>query len=154
MSVALSIGQLSERTGVKVTTIRYYEKTGLIPEASRNAGNQRRYSQAQLDRLTFIRHARELGFDMDKVRALLDISDMPEVAGHAADEIARDHIAVIKDRIAQLTLFQTELERMVDACRNGHAGTCRVIEVLADHAKCSTDHGRAGTILPRPGSNG
>ena len=67
----LSIGQLSKRSGVKVTTIRYYEKTGMIPEAPRNAGNQRRYGKDQLERLRFIRHARELGFHRTMVYHVL-----------------------------------------------------------------------------------
>ncbi|MEO0828996.1 MAG: helix-turn-helix domain-containing protein, partial [Pseudomonadota bacterium] len=150
----MSIGQLSERSGVKVTTIRYYEKSGLIPAAPRNSGNQRRYGQAHLDQLRFIRHARDLGFDMDAIRALLEMSATPQASCHAADNIAQTHLASIKERIAQLTLLQTELERMIDACQHGRICDCRVIEVLADHAECSTDHGRIGSVSAREGKVG
>ena len=143
----LSIGQLSKRSGVKVTTIRYYEKTGMIPEAPRNAGNQRRYDKDQLERLRFIRHARDLGFDMESIRTLVDMAAEPQESCHAADSIARAHLVTITDRIAQLTLLQKELERMVNECQHGHVCDCRVIEVLADHAECSTDHGRIALAL-------
>jgi DNA-binding transcriptional MerR regulator len=150
--MAYSIGQLSQKSGVKVPTIRYYEKTGLIPEAPRNAGNQRRYDQGHLDRLTFIRHARDLGFDMQDIRDLLEMSETPQASCHAADSIARAHLETIRERIAQLSLLQTELERMVNECSHGHMSDCRVIKVLADHAHCTTDHGRTGSIVPKSGS--
>ncbi len=144
----LSIGQLSQRSGVKVPTIRYYEKIGIIPIAPRNTGNQRIYGSKHLERLNFIRHARDLGFDMDSIRALLDMSSTPQVSCHTADSIARAHLDMVRDRIAQLTLLQHELERMVDECRHGNICDCRVIEILADHAECSTDHGRMASGLP------
>lgn len=140
--MSYSIGQLSARAGVKVPTIRYYEQVGLLPEAPRNAGNQRRYEVVHLERLRFIKHARELGFDMDDIRALLAMAEHPQDSCHAADSIARDHLVVIRDRIAQLRLLEQELERMVKECAHGRVCECRVIEVLADHAECCTEHGK------------
>ena len=67
-----TIGTLARRTGTKVQTIRYYEQIGLMPEPGRTEGGQRRYGDAELDRLAFIRHARELGFPLEDVRALLE----------------------------------------------------------------------------------
>ncbi len=145
--MTLSIGQLSKRTGVKVPTIRYYEKIGIIPAAPRNPGNQRIYGPEHLKRLNFIRHARDLGFDIDSIRALLDMSSTPQASCHAADSIARAHLEMVRDRIAQLTLLQKELERMVNECSHGKLCDCRVIEILADHEQCSTDHGRITTGL-------
>jgi DNA-binding transcriptional MerR regulator len=146
--LTLTIGQLSQRSAVKVPTIRYYEKIGIMPEAPRNEGNQRRYGEKHLERLQFIRHARDLGFDMDSIRALLDMSSTPQASCHAADSIARAHLNAIQERIDQLTLLQRELERMVDECSHGNICDCRVIEILADHAECTTDHGRIGSGLP------
>lgn len=146
--MTLSIGQLSEQSGVKVTTIRYYEKTGMLPEAPRNAGNQRRYSDIHLQQLRFIRHARDLGFDMESIRTLVDMSAQPQSSCHVADSIAQAHLVTIRNRIAQLMLLQKELERMVNECQHGHVCDCRVMEILADHAECSTDHGRITLGLP------
>lgn len=148
----ISIGQLSAQSGVKVPTIRYYEKTGMIPEAPRNAGNQRCYGDEHLGQLRFIRHARDLGFDMDDIRALLEMSSSPQASCHDADSIARAHLETIRARIAQLTVLQQELERMVSECQHGRVCDCRVIEVLADHAECATDHGRIGTVVPTSGA--
>ena len=66
----LSIGELSRRAEVKVPTIRYYEQIGLMPETNRTEGKQRRYDKTAVARLAFIRHARELGFEVDPIRPL------------------------------------------------------------------------------------
>ena len=66
----LSIGELSKRTGVKIPTIRYYEQQGLIDAPERSEGNQRRYEPAQLERLSFIKHARDLGIPIGSVKEL------------------------------------------------------------------------------------
>ena len=140
-----SIGELAKRTGSKVQTIRYYEQTGLMPQPGRTAGNHRFYGQTHVDRLAFIRHSRELGFPLDAIRELLDLSDDPNRQCDQADRIARAHLHEVKTRIASLAALQSELERMVRQCRHGRIADCRVIEVLADHAKCATDdhHTRA-----------
>ena len=144
----LSIGQLSDRAGVKVPTIRYYEKIGLLPDVPRNAGNQRRYGRNELERLRFIRHSRDLGFDMEDIRTLLDMAATPQASCHAADSIARAHLEAIRARIAQLSLLEDELQRMVEECAHGRVCECRVIEVLADHSECKTDHGRIALSVP------
>src|SRR5690606_8356649 len=71
ISMNLSIGDLARRTGVKVPTIRYYEQIGLLPSPPRTAGGQRRYGEDELKRLDFIRHARDLAFDIEDIRQLL-----------------------------------------------------------------------------------
>ena len=81
----LAIGTLSRRTGTKVQTIRYYEEIGLMNEAGRTAGGQRRYFEKDLDRLAFIRHSRQLGFSLDSIRELLDLSDNPSQSCAEAD---------------------------------------------------------------------
>lgn len=136
----LTIGKLGEAVGVKVPTIRYYEQIGLLPEPDRSAGNQRLYGQSALDRLAFIRHARELGFPLDAIRDLLSLSDRPDQSCAAADVIARAQLAEVESRLARLTALKGELERMVVQCAGGRIADCRVIEVLGDHSLCATDH--------------
>jgi DNA-binding transcriptional MerR regulator len=136
----LTIGKLGEAAGVKVPTIRYYEQIGLLPEPDRSAGNQRLYGQSALDRLAFIRHARELGFPLDAIRDLLSLSDRPDQSCAAADVIARAQLAEVESRLARLTALKGELERMVVQCAGGRIADCRVIEVLGDHSLCATDH--------------
>jgi DNA-binding transcriptional MerR regulator len=140
----LSIGVLARETGCKVPTIRYYEQVGLMPPPIRSAGNQRRYGPAHVARLGFIRHARELGFPLDRVRAILALGDRPDHSCAEVDRIARDQLAAVEARIARLTALKEELERMVKQCGSGTVADCRVIDVLSHytHDHClHEDHG-------------
>ena len=136
----IAIGELARRTGVKVPTIRFYEQIGLIAPPPRTEGNQRRYGRPEVDRLNFIRHARELGFEVEDIRQLLAMTASPQASCHTADSIARNHLAEIDRRIASLTALRTELGRMVEECGHGRVCDCRIIEVLADHSQCAADH--------------
>ena len=140
----LSIGDLSRRTGTKVQTIRYYEKIGIMPDPGRTAGNQRRYGDAELDRLLFVRHARQLGFSLEAIRELLSLSDSPYKSCGEVDGIARRQLQHVEQRIARLKALQTELARMVDECAGGSVGDCRVLQVLRDHDECLTEHQEIG----------
>lgn len=136
----LPIGELARRTAVKVPTIRFYEQIGLLPTPPRTEGNQRRYGKPEVDRLNFIRHARELGFEVDDIRELLAMSTEPQASCHQADSIARNHLAEVDRRIASLQALRSELSRMIDECGHGHICDCRIIEALADHSLCATEH--------------
>jgi Cu(I)-responsive transcriptional regulator len=140
----LSIGTLAKRTGTKVQTIRYYEQIGLLPAPGRTEGGQRRYSEGDLDRLAFVRHARQLGFTLDAIRELLDLSDNPARSCAEVDRIAQRQLAEVEARIARLEALRTELGRMVRECRRDTVADCRVLEILRDHATCLTDHGTPG----------
>lgn len=136
----LTIGKLSQATGVKVPTIRYYEQIGLLPSPERSLGNQRLYGGSAQDRLAFIRHARELGFPLEAIRDLLSLQDRPDQSCAAADAIARQQLAAVGQRIARLTALKAELERMLVRCAGGSIADCRVIEVLGNHSLCRADH--------------
>ena len=91
-------------------------------------------------RLKFIRHARELGFGIEEVRELLQLSDLPETSCAAADAIARSHLEQIEIRLKKLQSLRKVLIRMLEECRHGRVCQCRVIEVLQDHCYCVHDH--------------
>lgn len=135
-----TIGKLSEVTGVKVPTIRYYEQIGLLPRPERSAGNQRLYGEATRRRLSFLRHARELGFPLEAIRDLIQLSDHPEDSCAAADSIARAQLQAVRLRIARLQALEAELARMIDTESHGTIAECRVIEVLGDHGLCLHSH--------------
>ena len=135
----LTIGDLARETGVKVPTIRYYEQIGLLPEPSRTDGGQRRYGAEALKRLSFIRHARDLAFDVEDIRQLLDLTGTPQRSCHEADSIALRHLGEIKARIRQLQSLRDELQRMVDECGHGRICECRIVAVLADPGACRPD---------------
>ena len=130
----LTIGKLGQAAGVKVPTIRYYEQIGLLTEPERSAGNQRLYSRATLDRLCFVRHARDLGFTLEAIRDLLSLSDRPDQPCAAADAIAKAQLAEVERRLERLTALKAELERMVVQCAGGRIADCRVIEALSEPA--------------------
>lgn len=134
-----SIGQLSQRTGVKVPTIRYYEQTGLLSAAGRTAGNQRRYGQVQLERLGFIKHARDLGFSIQAITALIDLSGHPGKPCAGATELARQQLEAVRAKIARLQRLEVELERMCQGC-DGASEQCYVLASLSDHELCDGEH--------------
>jgi len=137
----LAIGTLAKRTGTKVQTIRYYEQIGLLPEPGRTEGGQRRYGDADLDRLAFIRHARQLGFTLEAIRELLDLSDNPSRSCAEVDVIAHRQLKEVEARIARLEALRMELRRMLRECSRDTVSDCRVLEVLRDHGACLSDHG-------------
>jgi len=134
------IGRLGALAGCKVQTIRYYEQIGLLPEPERTDGNQRRYAARDLERLRFIRHARSLGFEIGAIRELLRLSGDPDQSCEAVDALARKTLAGVEQRRRQLEALGGELNRMIDQCRGGYVGECRIIEVLADHSLCESEH--------------
>ncbi|MFD2239097.1 MerR family transcriptional regulator [Aureimonas populi] len=134
-----SIGEAARESGVKVPTIRYYEEIGLLPGIARGRSNRRFYDEADITRLAFIRHARELGFDVEAIRTLLTLQDDPDRSCESADAIARARLRDVEKRIASLELLRAELEKMVRECASGRVADCRVIETLTDR---SHDHGR------------
>jgi DNA-binding transcriptional MerR regulator len=137
--MTLTIGELSRQTEVKIPTIRYYEQIGLLAEPTRTEGQQRRYRPEDVRRLNFIRHARELGFEVDAIRQLLSLASHPSRSCGELHDITRAHLAEVNDKIARLTALRDELETMV-ACDNRLVSECRIIEVLADHGECRHHH--------------
>ena len=135
-----AIGAVAKRTGLKVPTIRFYEQEGLISPPERTGCGRRLYEEKDIRRLAFIRHARALGFELDDIRSLLDLTDNPNRPCNDADRIARKHLAEVEQRLAQLMALKSELNRIVRSCAGGTASQCRVIEALADHAHCSAEH--------------
>ncbi|MBX9730870.1 MAG: helix-turn-helix domain-containing protein [Sphingomonas sp.] len=138
------MGLWAAKAGTKVQTIRYYEQIGLMPEPGRTEGGQRRYGPAGLDRLAFIRHARQLGFSLDAIRELLALADQPDRTCDEVNDIAARQLRQIEQRIARLEALRAELRRMVHECGGGRTAQCRVLEVLRDHAECLTDHDGIG----------
>ena len=135
----ISIGEAARQSGVKVPTIRFYEQIGLLPAPPRSEGNRRQYDEKDLGRLSFIRHARELGFEIADIRELLELTEQPQSSCHEADSIARRHLDEIRQRIVRLQALSGELQRMVEECGHGKVCECRVIQILADHDECRSE---------------
>jgi DNA-binding transcriptional MerR regulator len=137
----LSIGMLSKRSGVKVPTIRYYEEIGILKEAERSAGNQRRYRDSDLERLAFVKHARQLGFSLTGISSLIALQEHPDRSCAAAGALARAQRQEVQDKIARLQRLEVELTRISQGCDGqGVAAECYVLASLNDHANCEADH--------------
>lgn len=135
----LSIGDLARRSGVKVTTIRYYERTGLIAPPERSAGGQRLYTVDDVKRLAFIRHSRHLGFPLSAIGEMLQLQINPQTDCTKANEIADTQLISIRERIEQLKALEAELARISDSCRGGIIAQCNVIEALTDYSQSEAE---------------
>lgn len=136
----LSIGTLSKRSGVKIPTIRYYESVGVISAPTRTLGNQRRYAPDDLSRLHFIKHARDLGFSIEAIRELIDLSGHSDKSCIDADTIAKNQLAEVRSKIRKLKKLEKELSRIAAGCDGDKMANCYVIQSLADHSLCQDTH--------------
>lgn len=127
------IGEVATRTGCSPESIRHYEKLGLLPPPWRGEQGYRSYDQATLERVSFIRHGRSLGLDLQSIRELLELSDNPATDCTIADDIASRHLEHLEKRIAALQALTKELRQVVNKCRGGKAADCQIIRALYDH---------------------
>jgi MerR family mercuric resistance operon transcriptional regulator len=129
---ALAIGELSRRTGVNIETIRYYERIKMLPAPPRTASGRRVYGPAETRTFTFIRRARELGFTLDEVRALLALSeDDGRAACVEVRQLAADHLTKVKAKIADLRAMGRVLGDAVRRCDAGELPVCPLIDSLS-----------------------
>ena len=126
----ISIGELSRRTGCNIETIRYYERIGLLPKPQRR-GRYRSYAAEDIARLGFARRARELGFTLDQVRALLGFAQGGGASCEAARDLAAVHLKDIRARLADLRRMERVLVDAVRACDADEISGCPLIESLS-----------------------
>lgn len=126
----MSIGALGKATGVNIETIRYYERIGLLPEPDRTPAGYRQYGPEHLRRLSFIRRGRDLGFQIEAIRALLRLAEHPETPCQDADRLTLDHLAEVERKIEELGRLRDALREMAN-CRAETVADCRIIDALA-----------------------
>ena len=136
----MKIGELARAAGSSPETIRYYEQIGVLPVPPRTCANYRDYGSEHVARLSFVRHARSLGFELTDIKALLDLADRPDQDCAAVDRIANQHLRAVEAKIDQLQSLRGELKRMVRTCRGGQVADCRIIESLSQHGECGEGH--------------
>jgi DNA-binding transcriptional MerR regulator len=115
LAAPLTIGQVAAQTDVAVDTVRYYERAGLLPAPARTSGEHRRYGNATLDRLLFIRGAQRLGLRLAEIRELLAVRDTGVCACEPAERLLRRHLSDLDAEMARLAALRTDLSRMLDA---------------------------------------
>ncbi len=128
----MTIGALSDRTGVNIETIRYFEKVGLLPAPPRTEGGHRSYGTEHVRTLAFIRRGRELGFTPDEVRALLELRQPGKASCCEVKEIAAHHLDRVRAKIADLTRLERLLTKTIDQCSGEAAPECPVLDMI-DH---------------------
>jgi DNA-binding transcriptional MerR regulator len=126
-----SIGELAGRSACKVPTIRYYEQVGLLPSPARTEGGHRVYDDETVKRLVFIRRSRELGFTIEEVASLLDLSSDEERSCAEVDAIARRHRDDIEEKLRALAAMRDALDDLLDQCERATILECRVIDALS-----------------------
>ena len=126
------IGEVARRTGLKIPTIRYYEQIGLLPPLPRSEGNRRCYRDCDIRRLVFVRHARELGFDVEAIRTLLALQDQPENSCREIDALVGEHLQAVDSKIQRLVALRGELQHLLTCCKGGRVAECRVIESISN----------------------
>ena len=126
----LTIGGLSQLTGVNIETIRYYEKIKVLPVPSRAANGRRMYGPMEHRILAFVRRSRELGFSLDEVRALLRLGGPEKASCREVREIAAHHLDDIRAKMADLRKLERLLTKTVAQCTGTTAPECPVLDIL------------------------
>lgn len=124
---AMKIGEIARRSGTGIETIRFYEREGLLPPPHRRPSGYRQYDEATVERLDYIRRAKELGFTLAEVRELLELSSVAPTCEHVRQR-AEAKIADIEGKIRSLRQMRRSLGRIVERCRaKGSTEDCPLV---------------------------
>ena len=125
----MKIGALASATDCAVETIRYYEREHLLPAPERTEGNYRDYTQAHVERLTFIRNCRALDMTLDEIRSLLALRDSPDNQCGSVNALIDEHIEHVQARIDGLLALQTQLTDLRQRCKAPEVA-CTILQQL------------------------
>lgn len=128
------IGGLAGETGTNIETIRYYEREGLIAVPPRTRGGHRAYEQQHVQRLSFVRRSRELGFSLNDIRKLLQLRDSGTMCTTAAKELTARHLDDVRGKIGSLKKLEKALAALAKACAPGESVPCPILEALSSPA--------------------
>ncbi|MCU0654842.1 MAG: MerR family DNA-binding protein [Polyangiaceae bacterium] len=128
----LSIGQLAQRCGIGVETIRFYERRGLLDQPPRPASGYRRYPAAAVDRIFFLKRAKDLGFSLTEIRELISLRDRRTEGCESVLERSKKKIEEIEERISALETLRRDLLALVATC-DGQVplDRCRILQALS-----------------------
>ena len=128
----MRIGQSAARSGVPAKTIRYYESVGLLPQPDRTASGYRDYDEPALQRLRFVQRARSLGFSVRECANLLALYEDKQRASAEVKGLAREHVAQIDAKIAELRAMRRTLGKLIDKCHGDERPDCPILDDLAE----------------------
>jgi len=127
----LNIGEAAQASGVSAKMIRHYEEIGLVPKAGRTGAGYRVYREADVHRLRFVRRARDMGFSMKEIEALLGLWNDRRRASSEVKRLATKHIADLDQKIAELQAMRRSLAELSRHCHGDHRPDCPILEDLA-----------------------
>ncbi len=131
MGRSLTIGEASKLTGVPAKTIRYYEETGLIPQAERAENGYRLYEEKAIHLLKFVKRARDLGFSVHDVGNLLALWANDSRASSEVKALAKRHLEEIEVKISGLKVLRNTMRTLIDSCHGDSRADCPILEDLA-----------------------
>jgi MerR family transcriptional regulator, copper efflux regulator len=127
----ITIGAVARQAGVGIDTIRYYEREGLLPEPRRRASGYREYGPGVVERLRFIRRAKDLGFTLDEIHELLALSTDRERGVKSVKQRAEARLGEVERRIRELQRVKRGLRQLIDACPgHGALEQCPILHAL------------------------
>ena len=124
----MKIGELAQRAGCDVQTVRFYEREGLLPEPDREASGYRRYTHDHLTQLSFIRHCRSLDIPLPEVRQLLGFAASPTESCGDVNELLDRHIELVRERIRALRNLEKQLVSLRKTCDGDSSHPCAILE--------------------------
>jgi MerR family transcriptional regulator, mercuric resistance operon regulatory protein len=136
-----SIGELSERTGCPIETIRYYERIGIASAPPRTESGRRAYSDEHVQQLTFICRARELGFSLARIRTLLALAGQEAPPCSEARAVAAAHLEEVRHRLAEQERLAAQLQTLIDSSGETDGGDCPIIAWLSKASQKVGDNG-------------
>lgn len=129
----MNIGEAARQSGLPPKTIRYYEETGLIRPAARAGNGYRDYSDADVHKMKFVRHARELGFSVEECAGLLSLYEDKNRQAADVKALVNAHIAGIEAKIADLARMKATLAHLVSCCSGDTRPECPILDGLANN---------------------
>lgn len=150
---AINIGQAAAASGVSAKMIRHYESVGLLPAPRRTDAGYRQYGDHEVHTLRFIRQARDLGFSIQEIGALLSLWQNRRRPSRLVKALAEGHIQALQLKVQELLAMKGTLEHLVHCCQGDERPDCPILERLANDAPvgppATPQRRRAAIVAPR-----
>jgi MerR family copper efflux transcriptional regulator len=135
-----NIGQAAKASGLSAKMIRHYEGAGLIPAATRSDAGYRLYGERDIHTLKFVRHARDLGFSLTEIHALVGLWEDRARPSRQVKALAEAHIRELEQKAQELLAMKATLEKLVHCCHGDDRPDCPILETLANDAPALPRH--------------